>query len=74
MIAAASSWGVALGINSLSGVVSAKMGRTSKVQLGQIAGAAEVLLAHKMPATKVPCVQAALLARFIHEGKRAGGC
>src|SRR5437773_12252237 len=29
---------------------------------GQIAGAAEFLLAHKTPATKVPCMQAALLA------------
>jgi hypothetical protein len=30
------------------------MGRTSKVQAGQIAGAEESLLALKIPATKVP--------------------
>src|SRR6266542_6618841 len=61
-IAPASSSGVALGICPFPEVVSEKMGRTSKVQLGQMAGAREFLLAHKMPATNVPCMQAALLA------------
>src|SRR5262249_705191 len=39
------------------------MGRTNKVQSGQIAGATELRLAHKIPATKVPCAHAVLLAR-----------
>jgi hypothetical protein len=33
------------------------------VQPGQIAGAAELLFADKIPATKVPCMHARLLAR-----------
>jgi hypothetical protein len=37
-----------------------KMGRTSSVHPGQIAGAGEPLLALKMPAVKLPWVQAAL--------------
>jgi hypothetical protein len=41
-------------------VASVKMGRINKVQSGQIAGAAELLLAHKIPATKVPCTHAML--------------
>jgi hypothetical protein len=41
-------------------VLSEKIGRTSKVQPGQIAGATELLFAHKMLATNVPCVQATL--------------
>src|SRR5207237_7728060 len=51
-----------LGNCLLADPVSAKIERTSKVQFGQIAGAGESLRAHKMPATKVPCIQAALLA------------
>src|SRR5262245_22834239 len=39
------------------------MGRTNKVQPGQMAGATELRLAHKIPATKVPCVHAVLSAR-----------
>ncbi len=62
MIAAASSRGVALGICSLPAVVSAKIGRIRRVQLGQMAGAGDVRFADKMPATKVPCRQAVLLA------------
>jgi hypothetical protein len=62
MIAAASSSGVALGVNWLAAGVSEKIGRTSKVQPGQIAGAAEVLFAQRIPATKVPCIHARLLA------------
>jgi hypothetical protein len=61
IIAVASSSGVALGIRPFPDVVSAKMGRTSRTQLGQIAGATEPLFAHRIPATKVPCMQAALL-------------
>jgi hypothetical protein len=41
IIAAASSSGVALGINSFASVFSEKIGRTSKVQPGQIAGASK---------------------------------
>jgi hypothetical protein len=43
--------------------VSAKIGLTSKVQPGQIAGARESLFALKIPATNVPCMQAKLLVR-----------
>src|ERR1700745_668885 len=43
--------------------VSGKIGRTNKEQPGQIAGAAEPLLATIIPATNVPCLQAALLDR-----------
>ena len=57
---AASSSGVALGMSPLAEFVSAKMGCTSRVQFGQIAGAGDPFLAHKMPATKVPCMQAKL--------------
>jgi hypothetical protein len=63
MIAAASSSGFALGINSLAAGVSEKIGRTSKVHPWQIAGAAELLFADKIPATKVLCMHAKLLAR-----------
>jgi hypothetical protein len=59
-MAAASSSGVELGIGALADILSVKMGRTKRVQPGQIAGAGEFLLAHKMPATKVPCIQAEL--------------
>src|ERR1039457_2275382 len=62
-IAPASSWGVALGISPLGEADSAKIGRTSRVQLGQIAGAVEFRLPDRMPATKVPCLQAVLLPR-----------
>src|SRR5215208_4107887 len=61
LMAAASSSGLALGNAPFLEVVSPKMGRTSNVHPGQIAGAGEPLLAHKIPATKVPCTQAALL-------------
>ena len=44
-------------------VVSVKMGRILSVQLGQIAGAAEFRFADNIPAMKVPCRQAVLLAR-----------
>jgi hypothetical protein len=60
-IAAARSSGVAFGICVLPDAVSAKIGYATKVQLGQMAGAAEPRLAHKIPATKVPCRQAVLL-------------
>src|SRR5215208_7418206 len=62
LMAAASSSGLALGNAPFLEVVSPKMGRTSNVHSGQIAGAAEPLLAHKIPATKVPCKQAVLPA------------
>jgi hypothetical protein len=38
------------------------MGRISKVQSGQIAGAEEYRFALKIPAMKVPCKQAVLFA------------
>jgi len=60
-IAAVRFSGVALGICVLPDAVSAKIGYASKVQFGQMAGAAEPRLAHKIPATKVPCRHAALL-------------
>src|SRR2546429_309325 len=60
-IAAVRSSGVALGISALPDAVSAKMGYASNVQLGQRAGAGVPRLAHKIPATNVPCRQAALL-------------
>ncbi len=44
-------------------VVSLNIGRIRRVQSGQIAGAEELRFADKIPATKVPCRQAALLAR-----------
>ena len=50
------------GICSLPVVFSAKMGRTRRVQSGQMAGAGEFRFADKMPATKVPCRHAVLLA------------
>ena len=59
----ASSSGVALGISPLADLVSAKMGYSSKGQSGQMAGAAEFLFAHNMPAIKVPWVQAMLSDR-----------
>src|ERR1700730_2309895 len=62
IMAAASSSGVALGISPFPDAISAKMGRTSRVHPGQIAGAFEPRRAHKMPATNVPCIQATLLA------------
>jgi hypothetical protein len=61
MIAAASSSDVVLGSGSFPDVVSGKIGRTSKVQPGQMAGAAEPRLASSIPATNVPCLQAMLL-------------
>ena len=62
MIAVPSSSGVALGISSVAETVSEKIGRTSNAQPGQIAGAAESRFADRMPATKVPCEQAMLVA------------
>ena len=47
--------GVALGIRLAPEVESAKIGRTSSVQLGQIAGADDDRLAARMPATNVAC-------------------
>lgn len=38
------------------------MGRTSNVHPGAMDGASEVRLALKIPATKVPCMQAMLFA------------
>lgn len=61
-IPSASSWGWALGASKSPAAASAKTGRTRSVQSGQIAGALEPRLAHKMPATNVPCRQAALVA------------
>ncbi len=58
----ASSSGMALGISPFAAFVSAKMGRTSRVQLGQIAAATDPRFAERIPATKVPCKQAVLLA------------
>jgi hypothetical protein len=52
-IAAASSSGPAPGSSAFAEKVSAKTGRTSRVQSGQMAGAAEERLAHNMPATNV---------------------
>src|ERR1700730_16586609 len=60
-IAAVRSSGVALGISGLPDAVSAKIEYARKVQLGQMAGAAVPRLAHKIPATNVPCRQAAVL-------------
>src|SRR4029453_3036013 len=62
-IATASSCGVVLGIGLFAEKVSAKIGRTSRVQSGQIAGAEEFLFADNIPATNVPCMHAMLLAR-----------
>jgi hypothetical protein len=39
-----------------------KIGRTSKVQAGQIAGAPDPRVAERIPATSVPCMQATLVA------------
>src|SRR5438309_268022 len=50
---------------------SRKIGRTSKVHLGQIAGAAEVLFAHNIPATKVPLLEQMALCDFVREGHYA---
>jgi hypothetical protein len=55
--------GVARGMWSRSEVVSVKMGRIRSVQLGQIAGAVEFRFADNIPAIKVPCRNAVLLAR-----------
>src|SRR5829696_1992646 len=63
IIADASSSGVALGMSPFADDVSAKIGRMIRVHAGQIDGAAEPLFAHKMPATNVPCMHAALVAR-----------
>jgi hypothetical protein len=49
-------------IGRATAVAPAEMGRTSRVQLGQIAGAGELLFAHNIPATKVSRMQAVLLA------------
>jgi hypothetical protein len=54
IIAAASSSAVALGVSVFPDEASAKIGRTSKVQLGQMAGAWEPLFAAMIPATNVP--------------------
>ncbi len=64
-LALESSSGVALGICPLFvfAADSGKMGRTRSVQFGAIAGAALPLLAQRIPATNVPCMHAALLAR-----------
>ena len=59
-IALASSAGVALGNAPFSAAPSLKIGRASSEHPGQIAGAGEPLLALKMPAVKVPWMQAAL--------------
>jgi len=47
-------------MRSCPAVVSLKIGRTSTVQSGQIAGAGEDRFADKMPAIKVPCWHATL--------------
>ena len=60
-IASASSSGFALGISSPE-AVSAKTGRSQRLAPGQMAGAIEPRFAARIPATKVPCWQAALLA------------
>ena len=62
-IALASSAGVALGNAPFAAALSLKMGRTSSAPWAD-AGAGEPLLALKMPAVKVPWVQAA--ARWAH--------
>ena len=62
VMAVASSSGVALGICALAAGVSVKIGRTRRVQSGQMAGAEEPRLAQSMPATNVPCMQATLFA------------
>src|ERR1700751_422562 len=71
-IAEANSCGVALGISPLPEVVSGKIDRTNKLQPGQIAGAGERLLARSIPATNVPCLQAALLGRAQVPGDSPG--
>ena len=53
-IAVASSWGVALGMDSEPESVSPNTGRMSSVQSGQMAGAGEPRFAARIPATKVP--------------------
>ena len=53
-MASANSSGVALGMSPFAELVSEKMGRTMRVQPGQMAGAVEPLRAASMPATKVP--------------------
>lgn len=50
IIVVASSSGIAMGRCPLTGVVSAKIGRISKVQSGQIAGDGEFLFVDKTPA------------------------
>src|SRR6266702_5271505 len=60
MMAVASSSGAALSVCRLARIVSPKIGRRRSVQLGQIAGAGEPLLACSIPATKVPWVHAPL--------------
>ena len=55
-IAAASSPGVAAAFERPA--ASSKIGRSSSVHAGQMAGAGEYRFATKMPATKVPCAQA----------------
>jgi hypothetical protein len=61
IIAVASSSGVHLKICPPSCAISPKIGRTSNVQFGAIAGALLPRFAARIPATKVPCIQAALL-------------
>ncbi len=53
---------MALGMPSRLDAVSAKIGRIRSVQPGLMAGAGEPRRADRIPATKVPCRQAALPA------------
>jgi len=59
--AAASSSGLVLGSYFPSEPPSLKIGRTSSVQAGEMAGASEPRLADNIPAMYVPCRQAELL-------------
>jgi hypothetical protein len=54
-MAEASRWGDAFGICPFVEVVSRKIGRTTKLHPGQIAGATEPLFADSIAATNVPC-------------------
>src|ERR1017187_532114 len=71
-IAAASSSGLVLGSYFPPAPPSLKIGRTSRVPAGQMAGASEPRLADKMPARNVPCRQAELLESR-HEGPSLTG-
>jgi hypothetical protein len=74
--AQASSWRVAAGICPFPEAVSEKIGRTKKLEPGQIAGAAEPRFASSMPATNVPCLQAmlSLRAQVPCASRRLRGC